>query len=144
MKPYIERAAFYFTCGSIISILFSIAVSQTLLGLAFAALLLSNNKMRLPPIKLPRALFILGTVISWLASGHIHEGTPQIRKFFVFLILLINLWISWHNARVTGLDWVESKHMGGWVRFMCWMGWLQSALGFTWCYVIILVLLGRL
>src|ERR1700704_3779615 len=45
--------------------------------------------MRLPPIKLPLALFVAGTVISWLAAGHIHDGIPQIRKFFVFLVLLL-------------------------------------------------------
>jgi hypothetical protein len=60
-----------------------------------------------------------------------------------WLLLVVNLWISWHNARITGLDWVESKYMGGWVRFMCWMGWLQSALGFTWCYALIVVLFAR-
>jgi putative inorganic carbon (hco3(-)) transporter len=89
LKPYLHRAAFYLTCGSIISILFSIAASHILLGLALAALLLSAERMRLPPVKLPLALFIAATVISWLASGHIHEGTPQIRKFFVFLVLLL-------------------------------------------------------
>lgn len=61
----------------------------------------------------------------------------------VWLLLAANLWISWHNAKVTGLDWVESRAMGGWVRFMCWMGWLQSALGFTWCYTLIVALLAR-
>ena len=89
MKPYLDRAAFYLICGSLISILFSIAASQILLGLALAALLLSSERMRLPPIKLPLALFLTGTVISWLASGHIHDGTPQIRKFFVFTVLLV-------------------------------------------------------
>jgi hypothetical protein len=53
------------------------------------------------------------------------------------LVLILNFGISWWNARVTGLDWVESKHLGGWIRFMTWMGWLMSALGFTWCYVLI-------
>ena len=89
MKPYLDRAAFYLICGSLISILFSIAASQILLGLALAALLLSSERIRLPPIKLPLALFFTGTVISWLASGHIHDGTPQIRKFFVFTVLLV-------------------------------------------------------
>ncbi|HUJ49931.1 MAG TPA: O-antigen ligase family protein [Bryobacteraceae bacterium] len=89
MKPYLDRAAFYLTCGSLISILFSIAVSQICLALAFAALLLSSEKLRLPPIKLPLALFITGTVISLLVSGHIRDGTPQIRKFFVLLVLLL-------------------------------------------------------
>jgi len=77
------------TCGSLISILFSIAVSQICLALAFAALLLSSENLRLPPIKLPLALFMAGTVISLLVSGHIRDGTPQIRKFFVLLVLLL-------------------------------------------------------
>lgn len=89
MKPYLERAPFYLTCASVIAILFSIAASQILLGLAFAALLISGLKMRLPPIKLPLAIFVCGTVLSWLLSADIRSGTPQIRKFFVFLTLLL-------------------------------------------------------
>ena len=77
------------TCGSLISILFSIAVSQLCLALALAALLLSSEQLRLPPIKLPLALFIIGTIISLLVSGHIRDGTPQIRKFFVLFVLLL-------------------------------------------------------
>lgn len=89
MKPYVDRSAFYLTCGALLSILFSIAVSQILLALALAALLFSSDKIQLPPIKLPLALFMAGTVISLLASGHIQEGMPQIRKFYVFFILLV-------------------------------------------------------
>jgi putative inorganic carbon (hco3(-)) transporter len=89
LKPYLDRSAFYLTCGALLSILFSIAVSQILLALALAALLLSSSKIRLPPIKLPLALFVTGTVISLLVSGHIQEGMPQIRKFYVFFILLV-------------------------------------------------------
>ena len=89
MKPYLDRAAFYLTCGSLVSILFSIAVSQILLGLALAALLLSSERLRLPPIKLPLVLFMAGTLLSLLFSGHMSEGTPQIRKFILFVILLL-------------------------------------------------------
>jgi putative inorganic carbon (hco3(-)) transporter len=89
LKPYVDRGAFYLTCGALISILFSIAVSQILLALALAALLLSSHPIRLPPIKVPLALFMAGTVISLLASGHIQQGMPQIRKFYVFFILLV-------------------------------------------------------
>lgn len=45
--------------------------------------------MRLPPIKLPLVLFMVGTLLSLFFSGHMREGTPQIRKFFVFLVLLL-------------------------------------------------------
>jgi putative inorganic carbon (hco3(-)) transporter len=89
LKPYLDRGAFYLTCGALLSILFSIAASQILLALALAALLLSSQQIRLPPIKLPLALFVAGTVISLLASGHIQQGMPQIRKFYVFFILLV-------------------------------------------------------
>jgi putative inorganic carbon (HCO3(-)) transporter len=89
LKPFLDRSAFYLTCGALLSILFSIAVSQILLALALAALLFSSDRIRLPPIKLPLALFMVGTVVSLLASGHIQEGMPQIRKFYVFLILLV-------------------------------------------------------
>jgi len=89
LKPYVDRSAFYLTCGALLSILFSIAVSQILLALALAALLFSSHPIRLPPIKLPLALFMAGTVISLLASGHIQQGMPQIRKFYVFFILLV-------------------------------------------------------
>jgi putative inorganic carbon (HCO3(-)) transporter len=89
LKPNLDRGAFYLTCGALLSILFSIAVSQILLALALAALLFSSNKIRLPPIQLPLALFMAGTVVSLLASGHIQQGMPQIRKFYVFFILLV-------------------------------------------------------
>ncbi|MBV8818011.1 MAG: O-antigen ligase family protein [Acidobacteriaceae bacterium] len=89
MKSNLERAAFYLTCGSAVSILFSIAVSQILLGLALVALLFSGLPLRLPAIKLPLALFVAGTVISLALSVDPKAGTPQIRKFFVFLILLL-------------------------------------------------------
>jgi len=89
LKINLERAAFYLTCGSAVSILFSIAVSQILMALSLAVLLISGMPLRFPPVKLPLALFMGGTIVSWLASGHIREGTPQIRKFFVFAILLL-------------------------------------------------------
>ena len=49
------RAARWLAFGSAVAILFSIAISQILLALALAALLVSGEKLRLPPIKLPLA-----------------------------------------------------------------------------------------
>ena len=83
------RSARWLTFGSAVSILLSIMISQTLLALAVVALLLSGEKLRLPPIKLPLGLFMLGTLISWLFSGELAAGLPGIRKFYVFLILLV-------------------------------------------------------
>ena len=83
------RAARWLAFGSAVVILFSIAISQILLALALAALLVSGEKLRLPPIKLPLALFLLGTVLSLIFSGNPAAGLPQIRKFYVFLELLV-------------------------------------------------------
>jgi hypothetical protein len=49
LKPYLDRGAFYLTCGALLSILFSIAVSQILLALALAALLLSSTRSACRP-----------------------------------------------------------------------------------------------
>ena len=87
MQPTLFRAAFYCAFGSAVSILFSIMVSQTLLGLAIAALLLSGARLRLPPIWLPLGLFLLGTLVSLALADHPAAGLPQLRKFYVFVMV---------------------------------------------------------
>ncbi len=88
-ESFFGRAAFWLTGGAAVSVLFSIAACQILIALAFAALLLSDAKLRLPPVRLPLALFIAGTIVSLLLSDDPSAGRPQLRKFFVFLMLLI-------------------------------------------------------
>jgi putative inorganic carbon (hco3(-)) transporter len=83
------RAARWLTFASAAAILFGIAYSQSLLALALVALLLSGEKLRLPPIRLQLGLFLLGTVLALALSGHPAEGIPQIRKFYVFCELLV-------------------------------------------------------
>lgn len=56
----------------------------------------------------------------------------------IILVWLLNFGISWWNARITGLIWVESKMMGGFTRFMTWMGAIMAACGFSWCFLIFL------
>ncbi len=84
----LERIAFLAAAGSTVAILFSIAASQILLGLAVAALLLSRRRPLLPAAWPPLAAFLGLTVVSLLASGNITAGLPQIRKFFVYLTLV--------------------------------------------------------
>ena len=88
-EPWLLRAARWLAFGSAVGILLGIAVSQILLALAFVALLASGEKLRLPRIWLPLSLFMLGTVISLAFSGEPAAGLPQIRKFYVFLELLV-------------------------------------------------------
>jgi len=87
-EPFLCRSARWLTFASAATILISIAASQTLLALAVAALLASGMPLRLPPIKLPLLLFMLGTLVSLAFSGEAAAGLPGVRKFYVFLILL--------------------------------------------------------
>jgi putative inorganic carbon (hco3(-)) transporter len=83
------RAAYWATLASSISILFSIAISQILLGLALALLFASRAKLRLPRIWLPLSLFVLGTLLSLAFSPEPMRGLPQVKKIFVFTMLLV-------------------------------------------------------
>jgi len=56
------------------------------------------------------------------------------------LVWILNFGISVWNAYAVGKVWVEARVENGWHRFMCWMGAVMSACGFTWCYLSFLVL----
>ncbi len=84
-----QRAALYLTFGSAVSVLFSVAVSHVLLALALAAFLISGERAKFPPVKLPLAVFFALTVLSLAFSADPAAGRPQLRKFYVFLILLL-------------------------------------------------------
>src|SRR5947209_13263037 len=74
--------------GAVCSVV-SIAASQILMGLALAALLITRQRLRWPPVTLPLALFLAGTLVSLAASGDIRAGLPQVRKFYVYLMLFL-------------------------------------------------------
>ena len=106
-EPFLLRSARWLAFGSAAAIMLGIAPSQILLALAFAGLLASGEKLRLPRIRLPLALFLLGTVISLLLSDDPAAGLPQIRKFYVFLELLVvfSLLRSLAMVRLLFLTW---------------------------------------
>jgi hypothetical protein len=56
------------------------------------------------------------------------------------LVWVLNFGISVWNAYAVGKVWVDARVENGWHRFMCWMGAVMSASGFTWCYLSFLVL----
>src|SRR5262245_40931035 len=88
-ESFLVRATRWLAFGSAVSILFSIAASQILLGLALAALLLSGEKLRIPPIWIPLVLFIAGTLVAIGFSANPAAGLPQVRKVFVFAELIV-------------------------------------------------------
>jgi putative inorganic carbon (hco3(-)) transporter len=67
----------------------TIAGFEIVLGAAIVAMIVLRVKPRWPPIWLPLSLFFLGTVISWLASGDLRGGLPQIKKFYVYAMVFV-------------------------------------------------------
>src|ERR1039458_396937 len=85
-----SRAALWLTFAAASSIVLSIAAVNILMALALASLLFSGEPLRLPPIKLPLGIFLLLTVAAWIFSPDPWmDGMPQIRKFWIFCILLL-------------------------------------------------------
>jgi O-antigen ligase len=104
------RAAGWLAFASAAAIIFSIAVSQILLGASLAALLISRERLRLPAIKWALALFLFGTLLAWFFSGDLRAGMPQIKKIYVFAELLVVFsavrhakWIRWLFLAWAGL-----------------------------------------
>lgn len=56
----------------------------------------------------------------------------------ILLILLLNFVISIFNSWSVGRSWAEAKAVGGVPRLMSWMGATMAAVGFSWCYLVIL------
>lgn len=82
-----EKAPAYFAGASAAVVTVSIAASQTLLGLALASLLLGGRKPRWPPVTVPLLAFMAWTLLSLAASPNPQGGLPQIKKFYVYLML---------------------------------------------------------
>jgi hypothetical protein len=77
-EPALLRIARWCAFGSAAPVLFSIAVSHSLLALSLAALLLSGAKLRLPRIWLPIAAWMLLTVLSVAMSDQPAAGIPAL------------------------------------------------------------------
>jgi hypothetical protein len=58
----------------------------------------------------------------------------------IVIVWVLNFAISSWNAYAVGTAWVEARVAGGWTRLVCWSGAIMSATGFSWCYLIFLVL----
>jgi len=83
------KVALYLGFASAVTILFSIAASQILMALTLVALLLSKAPLRLPRIWLPLSIFLALTLVSLAASGDMASGLPQVRKIYVYSMLLV-------------------------------------------------------
>lgn len=85
-----DQAPLYLAGAAAATTVVSIAASQILLGLAFAAVLLfARDQWRWPPVTWPVVAWMAWTLISLAASGHARGGLPQVKKFYVWLTLFV-------------------------------------------------------
>lgn len=84
-------AARWTAIGSAAAAMVSVAVSQSLLGIALACLLLSRKAWKSPPGAAWLCLFVGWTFLSLLVNGDPAAGLPQIRKLYVWLLLFVLL-----------------------------------------------------
>ena len=85
---YAAAASFYLLALANVAVLFSIFLSQTLLGLGLIALVLGRQKLQVPPPMLPLGLFVLWTLASLALSPAPVLGLAQVKKFYIFLVLV--------------------------------------------------------
>jgi O-antigen ligase len=115
-----ERAPAWLAGAAAATSTVSIAASQILLGAAVLSLLLAPRKLRWPPVTAPLAAFLLWTLVALAASPDPRGGLPQIKKFYVYLML-------W--AVTSGLRTLRE------VRWVAW-GWIAGgALSAAWALV---------
>ena len=62
----------------------------------------------------------------------------------LILFWILNFAISSFNAWGCGKTWSHTKYVKGIPHFMNWMGAIMSAMGFTWCYLVLLSFFGSL
>ena len=88
----------------------TIAGFEIVLGAAIVAMIVFRVKPRWPPIWLPISLFFLGTVISWLASGDLRGGLPQIKKFYVYatVFVVVSTFRNAEQIRWLALAWAAA------------------------------------
>src|ERR1700729_3079885 len=94
--PAVQTAVFkrndaplYLSGAAAITTVVSIRAFEILMALALLALIVTRRRWRVPPVWIPLTLFLLGTLVSLAASGHVREGLPQVRKFYVYLMLFL-------------------------------------------------------
>ncbi len=102
-----KRAPLYLAGAAAAASMVSIAASEILLGLAFVAILVTRTKLRWPPVVWPLAAWMAWTLISMAASGHARGGLPQVKKFYVYLMLIVvySTFRSMKEIRVLVIAW---------------------------------------
>ncbi|NDJ12270.1 MAG: O-antigen ligase family protein [Acidobacteriia bacterium] len=86
---WLRKVTLWLAIATAGSILLGVAWSQILMGVTLVALLLSGLPMRWPRIARPLALFLIWTLIALGASPDPVGGLAQVRKIYVFFVMLV-------------------------------------------------------
>ena len=120
-----HRAAFYLACASAAVAPVSIAACQILLGAALAAMLISRERFEFPrPIVIPLGIFVLLTLVSLVLSDNIRSGLPQLKKFYVYLMLPVVFTFVRRIDHIRNLIWcwaAAASASGIWSFVQFWM-----------------------
>jgi O-antigen ligase len=84
-----KNAPVYLAVAAAVTTVVSIRAFEILLAAALLAVIVSRRSWRVPPVWIPLSLFVMGTLASLAASGQVREGLPQVRKFYVYLMLFV-------------------------------------------------------
>lgn len=118
----LQQAALYTACAAPVADIVSIAAGQILMGIALVLLVVSRTPLRVPRVWPALVLFMIGTVISDLASGDPRAGLPQIKKFYVFVVLVVvysavkslrqirTMWLFFAAAAVVNAGWAIQQY----------------------------------
>jgi len=108
-----EDAPVYLAGAAAATTVVSIAASQILLGVAFIAVLAARDKWRWPPVTWPVVLWMSWTLVSLGASGHAQHGLPQIKKFYVYLMLFVvySALRSLNEVRILVMCWIAGASL---------------------------------
>jgi O-antigen ligase len=88
-SKHFERLPFYLSFAAAAAGIVSIAACHILMGAAIVALLWRGERFRLPRVWIPLALFAGWTLLSLALSEDPAAGWPQVKKFYVLLMLFI-------------------------------------------------------
>ncbi len=89
-----------------VATLVSIAGCELLLGAAILAAIYAWRKLEFPPIRLPLALFVAGTLLSLAFSTHPAAGFPQVKKLYLLLVLAVVV------TSVRSAEYVRTMYLG--------------------------------
>ena len=118
-----QSAPAYLAGASAATSLVSIAASQILLGMAVIALFFSPRPLRWPRAGWPLIGFVGWTLISLAASPDPAGGLPQIKKFYVYLMLWV---VASSVRRVSQIRWIFYGWAAGGALSALW-GFVQYA-----------------